>query len=255
MTSSCSLGIGLRIPMTSDSSFVALFHNATQTKKDAEKSPAIETTVLEEGYATKPSTQTDAPATAFDMDKLLDDLFPPKTAVPDAQERCPVCEEALQYDEIDKSDGSLWRYVRCPRVNNFTKCFVACGLQDADIYLSRERNSLDPVYAGGVDHFEPASMRCYCNRSLILALSKSEKNRHRIYFKCPKGQCSFFQGVEVVGAGCQSRGEGCGATSQALRFGKARPLKDPSSPGTTDKSKTQTNSHSTFGQLHVHIDG
>ena len=162
--------------------------------------------VMNSGYATKnvspmtakPSEETPiATASSFDVDAFLDGLFPPPpkptTNTSGHNPSRPVCGEVLNYDEITKQDGDVWRYLRCPTTKFFTKCFVTCGITDAPLYLDRVRETLHPVYSLGPDNIDPASMRCYCNKSLILALSKSEKNKHRLYFKYPKGQCSFFQ--------------------------------------------------------------
>ena len=146
----------------------------------------------------------------FDADSVLKDMFPPTgdhVAVKvegDEQEeegevdgdvdiKCPLCLDTLQYDEVETKQGVPWRYYRCPAVADFTKCFVACGVDDVSIYLERVKNTLHSIYRPGPVSFDPACMRCYCQLSLILALSRSDKNRHRLYFKCPKGRCSFFQ--------------------------------------------------------------
>ena len=148
---------------------------------------------------------------SFDADSVLKDMFPPtnntnvarkeEEEVEEVEEgeldgddiKCPLCLETLQYDEVDTKQGVPWRYYRCPAVANFTKCFVACGADDVALYLHRVKDTLHPIYMPGPVSFDPASMRCYCQLSLILALSRSDRNRHRLYFKCPKGRCSFFQ--------------------------------------------------------------
>ena len=39
-------------------------------------------------------------------------------------------------------------------------------------------------------------MRCYCERPLIMSQSRSKKNPGRLFFKCPKCNCKFFQWVD-----------------------------------------------------------
>ena len=39
-------------------------------------------------------------------------------------------------------------------------------------------------------------MWCYCERPLIMSQSRSEKNPGRLFFKCPKRNCKFFQWVD-----------------------------------------------------------
>ena len=144
----------------------------------------------------------DADLSSFDAASVLKDMFVPSNDEQQQQEdgeivqdapECPLCRDKLQYDEVETKRGVPWRYYRCPAVADFTKCFVACGVDDVDIYLERVKNTLHPIYMPGSASFDPACMRCYCQLSLILALSRSDKNRHRLYFKCPKGRCSFFQ--------------------------------------------------------------
>ena len=135
---------------------------------------------------------------AFDAASLLEELFPDKSQ---QDKTCPLCFVPLQYDEVETKRGDTWCYYRCPSVTDYTKCFVASGEDDVDVYLQRVKQSLHPVFQHGPDSFNSSHMRCYCQRSLILALSKSDKNKHRLYFKCPKGDCSFFQWGDTLPAG------------------------------------------------------
>ena len=126
----------------------------------------------------------------FDANALLEELFPDKST---PARTCPLCHQQLLYDEVTTKTVSQWCYYRCPAVNDYTKCFVACGEDDDDVYLQRVKDTLHPLFMPGPSSYDPSHMRCYCHKSLILALSKSEKNRLRLYFKCPKGECSSFQ--------------------------------------------------------------
>ena len=123
----------------------------------------------------------------------LEDLPPPPKGDLETTHSCPLCSHVLQYDEVTTSKGDTWCYYRCPSVTDYTKCFVASAADQLESYLDRVANTLHPCYKRGVDAYEPSMMRCYCNKSLILAMSKSQRNSMRLYFKCPKGSCSFFQ--------------------------------------------------------------
>ena len=146
----------------------------------------------------------DADLPSFDADSILNEMFVSSNAEEENQQQeggeivqdepeCPLCRDKLQYDEAETKRGEPWCYYRCPAVADYTKCFVACGAADVTLYLHRIKETLHSIYKLGPASFDPAGMRCFCQMSLILALSRSDKNRHRLYFKCPKGQCSFFQ--------------------------------------------------------------
>ena len=149
---------------------------------------------------------SDVDLCAFDADSVLKDMFVSSNNEEQQQQQqeeeeeivqddpeCPLCHDKLQYDEVETKQGVPWCYYRCPAVANYTKCFVSCGAADVTLYLHRIKETLHSIYMPGPASFDPAGMRCYCQLSLILALSRSDKNRHRLYFKCPKGRCSFFQ--------------------------------------------------------------
>ena len=40
-------------------------------------------------------------------------------------------------------------------------------------------------------------MKCYCRKATVLSMSNSEKNPGRLYFKCPRRECKFFQWADV----------------------------------------------------------
>ena len=151
-----------------------------------EKLPSIQTMQFVNAYDAQ---RVEDEREVFDATSLLEEMFADK---PQQDKACPLCFVALQYDEVETKRGDTWCYYRCPSVTDFTKCFIASGEDDVDMYLHRVKQSLHPVYQHGPDSFNASHMRCYCQRSLILALSKSDKNKHRLYFKCPKGECSFF---------------------------------------------------------------
>ena len=94
----------------------------------------------------------------FDAASLLEEMFPDK---PQQDETCPICYATLQYDEVETKRGDTWCYYRCPGVTDFTKCFIASGEDDVDMYLHRVKESLHPVYQPGPDSFNPSHMRYY----------------------------------------------------------------------------------------------
>ena len=136
----------------------------------------------------------DADLLDFDTDKALYEMFPDKRDSPEEQVKtCPRCDETMLYDEVTTKNDTQWGYYRCTTLNDYTKCYVTCGVDDVDLYLDKVRDTLHPIYLGGDDCFPSSNMRCYCHLSLILVLSKSVKNNNRLYFKCPKTKCQFFQ--------------------------------------------------------------
>ncbi len=164
----------------------------------------VKTEVIDEGYVSQlPRSYQVTPATSFDTDTFLAELSsPPMQTSKDSEEeegeipfaKCPVCTIPLETNDMVGDSGIEWRYFRCPSIILYTKCFITCGVEDLDLYLDRVKATLHPMYRRfDADNIHRANMRCYCNMSLILKLSKSEKNFNRLYFKCPKGRCNFFQ--------------------------------------------------------------
>ena len=171
-------------------------------RDDAMMEHDVKTEIIDEGYVSHlPRSYQVTPATSFDTDTFLAELSSPLLQISkDSEEgelpfgKCPVCTIPLEANDMVRDNGIEWRYVRCPSIILYTKCFITCGVEDFDLYLDRVKATLHPSYRRfNADHIHPANMRCYCNMSLILKLSKSEKNFNRLYFKCPKGRCNFFQ--------------------------------------------------------------
>lgn len=82
-----------------------------------------------------------------------------------------------------------WEYYRCPAARFFTKCFLTCGTDRLEHYLQTIGRTLHDCYS----HINLDKMRCFCGKSLVLAMSQSEKNPSRLFFKCCKRMCNFFQ--------------------------------------------------------------
>ena len=184
---------------------------------------------------------------AFDAASLLEDMFQPSPPhlvsdmkaleeedEEDGRRQCPLCETELQYDEVDTKKGDTWCYYRCPSVKEYTKCFVSCGQDDIDRYLPLVQNQLHQLFRGTPESFITSHMRCYCQMSLILALSKSTRNKDRLYFKCPKGMCCFFQWADEAPTGKVDRWlrEGVNTKSKGKEnrhrpYDLARPISTP----------------------------
>ena len=92
---------------------------------------------------------------------------------------------------IQRGDGSQWEYYRCPTTRFDTKCYVTCGWENLATYLKAVEDQTHPVYA----HIPPERFKCQCDMSMILTMSKSEKNPGRLYLKCPKRRCKLFQWI------------------------------------------------------------
>jgi len=73
-----------------------------------------------------------------------------------------------------------------------TKCYVTCGVNKLADYLQRVQDQTHPCYR----KIAPERFLCECNKSLILAASHSENNPGRLYLKCPKRTCKFFQWID-----------------------------------------------------------
>ena len=100
---------------------------------------------------------------------------------------CPVHpNDTLQSKEINTQYGH-WKYYKCPVQN----CFVSCGVDNVEHYLESAKHQLHNFYLVKSMH----AMKCYCHRPLIMSKSHSEKNPGRLFLKCSKQRCDFFQWV------------------------------------------------------------
>ena len=145
----------------------------------------------------------------FDPDAFLDELaqqwhpLPPSTpqtstepfrnpSLPppgstDMLYSCPVHpNDTLQRKETNTQYGH-WEYYKSPVRN----CYVSCGVDNVEYYLDSVKRQLHNFYLVKPVHV----MKCYCKRPLVMSLSQSEKNPERLFLKCPKRSCDFFQWV------------------------------------------------------------
>ena len=118
---------------------------------------------------------------------------------PENPPKCLRCNEVLAYGEVTTKNGNLFTYMRCPKKVEGTMCFVTCGTEDSDrfcTYLEKVGTDLCHCYGATGNNEEEIpfeNMECYCESSLILAMSASVNNPGRLYFKCRKNGCRFFQ--------------------------------------------------------------
>ena len=124
----------------------------------------------------------------FDVDAFLDSIPRPP---PEQEPQCPRCMTDLTMGSIQHEDGSQWEYYRCPMTRFNTKCYVTCGKENLAAYLKAVEEQTHPVYV----QIPPERFKCQCDMSMILAISKSEKNPGRLYLKCPKRKCKLFQWI------------------------------------------------------------
>ena len=125
----------------------------------------------------------------FNPDEILSNLY----NLPPPPPWCPRCNVPMTYGCIKAADGSDWyKYYRCPEVRFFTKCYVTCGADELSDYLPRVQTQTHLCY----NDIDPARFRCLCNKSLVLSTSRSQKNPGRLYLKCQKRNCKFFQWID-----------------------------------------------------------
>jgi len=124
----------------------------------------------------------------FNPDEILANLYnPPPPPC------CPRCDVPMSYGCIKAADGSDWyKYYRCPSTWWTTKCYVTRGANELPEYLQRVQTQTHPCYR----NIAPERFLCRCNKSLVLTTSRSERNPGRLYLKCQKRNCKFFQWID-----------------------------------------------------------
>ena len=121
----------------------------------------------------------------FNPDEILSNMF--------NTPHCPRCVVPMSYGCIKAADGSDWyKYYRCPTTWWTTKCYVTCGVDEVQDYLKRVDEQTHPCCR----NIPPDRFMCHCNKSLVLTTSRSEKNPNRLYLKCQKRNCKFFQWID-----------------------------------------------------------
>ena len=71
-------------------------------------------------------------------------------------------------------------------------CFVCCGVDNVKYYLDSAKRQLHNFY-----YRHPLEkIKCYCGNALTMTMSHSERNPVRLFLKCFKRWCDFFQQVD-----------------------------------------------------------
>jgi len=78
-----------------------------------------------------------------------------------------------------------WSYYKCP----VPECFACAGVDNIQCYVTSGQRMLNDYYV----QLPVEKMKCYCQRPLIMSMSRSEKNPGKFYFRCAKRQCDLFQ--------------------------------------------------------------
>ena len=157
----------------------------------------MEVQVLEEGEIFDPDVFLDALVQQLKQDpcstaQTFTERFRNPSPAPQGNKKilysCPLhLNDTLQKKETTTQYGQ-WVYYKCPVQNYFV---IVSGLDNVEYYLESAKHQLHHFYLTKPVHI----MKCYCHRPLIMALSQSEKNPGRLYLRCPKCWCNFFQWV------------------------------------------------------------
>ena len=98
---------------------------------------------------------------------------------------CPLHpQEELEEREADTRWGN-WVYFKCP----IRGCYVCCGAHQVDTYVPAVTEQLQAFFR----QLPLIKMKCFCSNNLNLTMSNSERNPGRLFFKCAKRECDFFQ--------------------------------------------------------------
>ena len=98
---------------------------------------------------------------------------------------CPLHpQEELEEREADTRWGN-WVYFKCP----IRGCYICCGTHQVDTYVPAVTEQLQAFFR----QLPLIKMKCFCSNNLNLTMSNSERNPGRLFFKCAKCECDFFQ--------------------------------------------------------------
>jgi len=153
--------------------------------------------VLEEGEIFDPDIFLDGlaqqwqplpPSTPQTSTEPFRNLLPQTRGSAEILYSCPVHpNDTLQKKETN-TQYSHWECYKCPIQN----CYVSCGVDNVENYVESTNRQLHNPYLSKPVHI----MKWYCKRQLIMSMSQSEKNPGRLYLKCSKRWCNFFQWVD-----------------------------------------------------------
>ena len=163
----------------------------------------------------------------FDPDQFIDTLeqqyrnpSPPRTL------QCPLHPQYSLEKRESHTDYGQWEYYKCP----FQDCFVCCGVDNVDYYLQSARSQIEPYYT----RIPLDKMKCYCDRHVYMSMSQSDKNPGRLYLKCPKRYCEFFQWVDTS----PWKNPSSLGKSQTRRVSSSTPSVPTPAPGRVAKSRS-----------------
>ena len=126
----------------------------------------------------------------FDSNKFIDTLEKQyRTPSPPNTLQCPLYPQYSLEKRESHTEYGHWEYYKCP----FQDCFVCCGVDNIDYYLQSARHQIDPYYT----RIPLNKMKCYCDRNLYMSMSHLDRNPSRLFLKCPKRYCDFFQWVDT----------------------------------------------------------
>ena len=103
---------------------------------------------------------------------------------PDQLLCCPIHDMFVERKVSQKG----WEYIKCP----YATCPLFARASDMLPYMSTVKSQLREELKQKWNH-----LVCCRSRSMTLSVSKSEKNPGRLYLRCNKNQCKFFQWAEV----------------------------------------------------------
>ena len=155
----------------------------------------MEVQVLEEGEIFDPDVFLDELAQQWKQDpsslrepEPFMNASPPTRGSTEILHSCPVHPNGTLQKKETNTQYCYWDYYKCPVQN----CFVSCGVDNVEYYLESAKHQLHSFYLAKPVHI----MKCYCHRPLIMFKSQSEKNPGRLFLKCAKWRCDFFQWVD-----------------------------------------------------------
>ena len=106
--------------------------------------------------------------------------------VKEATPTCPIHKrDEMQIKEMDTKYGPAQLH-HCPHQDCPVSCFG--DLPERNTFLDAVARSLHWHYRD-----EHCPLECFCGKLLALKLSKSEKNKDRLFFTCKYKECNMFQ--------------------------------------------------------------
>ena len=116
---------------------------------------------------------------------------PPMQTVTTVKEKAMEC--FIHDCKLEKGTSQTgWEYVKCP----MSDCFIFTGLDKVNHYLENAQQQIPVWY-----RWNKEKLKCFCSEPLVLCESRSEQNPKRMYFKCQRNRCKFFQWGDNIPSG------------------------------------------------------